>query len=1154
MSLNLLFNDNWEFIKTPVETEIADVKKYEEEFKRVDVPHDWLIYDTCNLYESSTGWYRKKVNVASLNGERKLLRFDGVYMNSSVYVNGAKAGDWKYGYSAFEYDITELLQVGENEILVQVRHQSPNSRWYSGAGIFRNVWLKTVPENYLTSDGIYIVSKKEADNTWTVSAQAELTWNKKAENETFEVSYAVLLGKSVVAEGKEIISYGQAKSSKALVIDNPLLWSLEERNLYQLQVKFGEDVQMVDFGLRTTQFIPEEGFFLNGKKTKLYGVCEHHDLGSLGSAYHQAAMRRKLNNLKKMGVNAIRTSHNMPAKEFMNLCDEMGFLVVSEAFDMWEKPKTEFDYARFFKEWAKTDVASWVRRDRNHPSIIMWSIGNEIYDTHADEHGQEISRMLMEAVLEHDPERNGVVTIGSNYMPWENAQKCADIVKMAGYNYAERLYDKHHEAHPDWVIYGSETSSVVQSRGVYHFPFEQPILTDDDEQCSSLGNSTTSWGAKSPEFCIYADRDAEYSMGQFLWTGHDYIGEPTPYQTKNSYFGQIDTAGFPKDSFYIYQAEWTDYKKAPMVQLFPYWDFNEGQIIDVRACTNAPMVEVFVNEKSLGITEIDHAHGKELLAHYKVPYEKGSIRAVAYDENKNIIAQDVHTSFGDSARITLKADRQWLKADGEDLVFVEIAMEDKDGNLVENASDYVGVKVTGAGRLLGLDNGDSTDYDQYKGVKRKLFNGKLLAIIGAKTTPGPIGITVTDIGIMEDIEPETLTLQAIAAQVRPGISAHEENKEMPLVTGKGVEIPVRKIEMASVSQTFTEERKEICVKAYLYPQDATDQEVAWSVVNDAGIPSNLATIETIVATKDGDESHKPCSIAKITAIGDGDFRVRCTSKNGTDKVKLISQLEFKAKGLGEAFLDPYDFVIGGLYNASAGDVGGYSQRGVGTAEEGDTVIGYKGVDFGDYGSDEITIPIFAMSDQKFFLEIWEGIPGEEGSEMLADVEYQKPCIWDVYQEETYKLKRRMRGISTVCFVTHSQKLFIKGFSFKKYEKALQQLAALECNRIYGDTYTKTMDAVEGIGNNVSLEYDEMDFGENGTSQITICGRTPLENNTIHVRFFDEAGQGMNQLVEFPHSKEYVEHTFALEAVKGKMKVVFVFLPGCDFDLKWFKFS
>lgn len=1150
-----LFNDEWKFLKTDCETTIMQAVQMETDFLPVDLPHDWLIYNTRDLYENSFGWYMRNFCVEDKAG-RYLIYFEGVYMDSTFYVNGQKAGDWKYGYSSFEFDITDYLREGDNQLLMQVRHQAPNSRWYSGAGIYRNVWMRKVPSNYLTTDGIYAVTRpcQGRENCWKLDLSAELTWNQEDPNSVYKAKATLFRdGKEISIEGeKELkLHFPEEKAVFSLFVQEPKLWDIETPNVYRLKVELtdvsGKTLDCVEtsLGFKTVDFVPEKGFFLNGRHVRLNGVCEHHDLGALGAAYHSKAMRRKMETLKRMGCNAIRTSHNMPAPDFMDLADEMGFLVVSEGFDMWEKSKTEFDYARFFKEWMPKDVASWVRRDRNHPSLLMWSIGNEIYDTHADEHGQEITVDLKSQVEKHDPMKNGVVTIGSNYMPWENAQKCADIVKMAGYNYAEIYYHKHHEQHPDWVIYGSETSSVVQSRGIYHFPFEQLILTDDDEQCSALGNSTTSWGAKSPEYCIYADRDAEFSMGQFIWTGHDYIGEPTPYQTKNSYFGQIDTAGFPKDSFYFYQAEWTDGKKMPMVHIFPYWDFNEGQMIDVRACSNCPKVELFLNGKSLGVTDIDHAHGTELMAHVKVPFEKGQIEAVAYDEEGNAVAKDVQHSFGEPSRICLTPSKTTLWADGEDLLFVEISMEDKDGHAVANAADYVKVDVKGAGRLLGLDNGDSTDYDPYKGTVRKLFSGKLLAIVGTTDQEGEIQVDVEALNAPH-IAPAKMSVSAKESCKRSGVSCNSRNMPMELVTGKGMPRPVRKLQIeSSCGQTFTPDCKEMKLKAQILPIDATDQKVQWSVVNSAGIPTNLAQIA--VDEKDG-------RWVTVKALGDGEFYVRCTTGNGTEKVRLISQLEFSAEGLGCAFLNPYEFVVAGLYQKSKGEVSGYNERGIGTAREGETWIGYSNLDFGDFGSDEITLPIFAMNDEAYDLWIWDGMPDEEGSSLLVKVVYQKPCLWDVYQEVTYKLNKRLKGVHTLCFATKDQKYFIKGFSFRKYEKAYEKLAALEANRIYGDTYSLTETAVEGIGNNVSLEYEGMDFGVEGVDRITICGKTTLEKNTIHIRFFDEEGQSVNQLVEFPMQEEYTELSFDLDRVMGKQKVVFVFLPGCDFDFKAFRFD
>ena len=1165
MSRKRLFNDGWEFVKTPFGTDMEALKEWEGKFSHVDIPHDWLIYDTLNLYETGTGWYRKRFFVDGGDGQRRFLRFDGVYMDTHVYVNGRQAGEWKYGYSTFEFEITKLLQPGENEVAVRVDHHNPNSRWYSSAGIYRNVWMLAAPETYLVSDGIYVVSRRDGDG-FCVEISAEVGGASEKDAEGLGASVKIEYDGKIVAEG--VLHKGTSYPEKnetgvtlsdaaefaltgTLRVENPLLWDAENPNLYRLTVTLSNgDSDTVTIGFREFAYEPDTGFWANGKNVKLNGVCEHHDLGALGAAFNKEAMRRRMKTLKKMGVNSIRTSHNMPAPELMELADELGFYIDSEAFDMWEEPKTEYDYARFFDDWAEKDVASWIRRDRNHPSVIMWSIGNEIHDTHMPA-GIGLTKRLMGDVLQHDPAKNARVTIGSNYMPWEGAQNCADIVKLAGYNYAEIHYDSHHEKYPDWVIYGSETSSVVQSRGVYHFPLSESILTEDDEQCSSLGNSRPSWAAKSVEYCIAVDRDRPFAMGQYLWTGHDYIGEPTPYKTKNSYFGQIDTAGFPKDAYYMYQAEWTDYRKAPMVHLFPYWDFNPGQMIDVRACTNAPKVEVFVNGVSQGVREIDHAHGTDLFPAFHVAYAPGEIRAVAYDESGTVIAEEVHRSFGDSAKLTATADKEWMRADGCDLIFVEIGAEDADGNPVENAMDYVEVSVTGAGRLVGLDNGDSTDYDSYKGTRRKLFNGKLLAIIAVGTEAGPIGVTVRDANAEEKLEPVNLVLQAVAAEVPEGVSTVEQNSELPLITGLHDAVPVRKIELRTEDgQHFDEEKTDILVKAYLYPENAADREILFAAVNDAGITSNLAEIEMLPVPA-GDKAAAYC---RIHAKGDGSFRVRATSKSGTEKVKIMSQLEFSADGLGEAYLDPYGFIAGALYTRHTGDVGGFSEKSVASAQEGVSEICYDGVDFGEYGSDEITLPIFAMSGEKHYLQIWEGMPGDDGSEMLADVVYQKPSTWDVYKPETYKLKRRIKGITSLCLVTHDQRYFIKGFSFTKPEKAYGKLSATEYSNLYGDTFTVKEDAIEGIGNNVSIEYENMDFGEKGLSGVTVCGRTALPSNTIHIRFFKEDGEAVNQIIEFPHSEEYTEKQFALESVKGSCKVGFIFLPGCDFDFKWFQFS
>lgn len=1177
------FYNNWSFLRTDLHATMGELERQKTRFSPVELPHDWLIYDAKNLYRDGCGWYRKEfelvtgeiddlsgaVGIGEVKtgdhgmervfarigrGEKVILRFDGVYMDSTVYVNGTKIGDWKYGYSTFDMDITSALTAGKNQITVQVRFQSPNSRWYSGAGIYRKVWLKVCPAVYLPLDGTYVTTQK-CEEGFLLEAETEVAGrvdvNVGCRYRLWKGDELVQeLGWCPVAEVKGEEGFA-GKTAISAIISNPALWDIDNPQCHRLSVELcrkgreeAVDSQDITVGFRTIELTTDKGLFLNGRHVKIHGVCEHHDLGCLGAAFHAPAMERKIRMLREMGVNAIRTSHNMPAPELMDMADRMGMLILSEGFDMWERSKTEYDYGRFFKTWCERDVRSWVRRDRNHPSLLLWSIGNEIYDTHADEHGQEITRRLMKAVREHDPKANALITIGSNYMPWENARKCADIVKVAGYNYAERYYEEHHREHPDWMMYGSETSSVVQSRGIYHFPFRQAILADEDEQCSSLGNSTTSWGARSWQRCITDDRDPEYIWGQFIWTGFDYIGEPTPYHTKNSYFGQLDTAGFPKDSYYVFRAEWTDVRKAPMVHLFPHWDFNPGQIIDVQACTNAPCVELFVNGKSRGKQQIDHAHGLKLVADWQVAYEPGTITAVAYDENGVEVARDSHTSFGDSKRIVLSADKAALTADCEDMCFVTVSTVDEKGNPVENASDYVEAEISGPGRILGMDNGDSTDYDDYKTTVRKLFSGKLLVVVGSTAEAGEITLKVSGRGL-ESAELKLAASEAGEDTFRKAFLEECRRKKSAAFPDR---VPVRKLELrASEGLAFGPEKREITVEAVLYPENTTDRTLVWKVVNESGIEVHFARVE-------GRQEEQGRHFARVTALGDGDFYLRCMAKDG-DRTVLISHLECHAAGLGYAFTNPYEFVSGGLYTSAVGDIGSGNEKGIITSGDGDSGIIFENVDFGEYGSDEVTLPIFALTGDKYAIDIWVGRPYEAGSRLIDTVIYQKPSVWEVYQEETFRLPERIKGVATIAFMLRD-KIHIKGFVFKKPEKAYGRLYGGEANAVYGDAFTRDGNIVRGIGNNVTIVYENMDFGADGADSVTICGRTPLAANTIHIHFTQESGETVNRIIEFagPGAEACETQTFSIEKLRGRGKIELIFLPGCNFDLEYLQFG
>lgn len=1149
MTRNRLFCDGWQFLWQPLGSTIEQVK--EKEFVSVNIPHDWQIYHADRLYEDGIGWYRKVFQLDKDADTCYEIYFEGIYMDSLIYVNGQQVGEWKYGYSSFFIDLTEQLVDGENEIVVRVQYQSPNTRWYSGAGIYRNVYWKESPAIHIATDSAYVVSRPTDETLaqWTVEASVDVVAPKGDTIKEMDLQIQILdMDENLLATEKKTCVSG--KWEIATQVSKPKLWSIESPNLYWCVLSLYQDNQKLDevkirIGFRSFTFDTEKGFFLNGVHTKLNGVCEHHDFGALGAVFSKVAMRRKMRILREMGVNAIRSTHNMPAVDLLELADELGFLVVNEAFDMWERPKTTYDYARFFPEWYQKDVKSWVCRDRNHACVLMWSIGNEIYDTHADERGQVITKQLMDEVLKYDPKGNAKITIGSNFMPWENARKCADIVKFAGYNYAEKYYREHHEEHPDWYIYGSETSSTVQSRGIYHFPYKQSVLADDDEQCSALGNSTTSWGAKSTESCIIAERDHEFSMGQFLWSGFDYIGEPTPYHTRNSYFGQIDTAGFPKDSYYIYQSAWSEQKK-PMIHVFPYWDFNPGQIVDVRVATNAPIVELFLNGRSLGECQIDHEKGMVLTGNWQVPYEDGELTAVAYDEQHQELIRETKHSFGNPVTLIIEQDEpdRALVAGIGDVAFFTVYAVDENGYPVENANNMIWCNVSGAGWLTGVDNGDSTDTDEYKGHQKRLFSGKMLVMAAVGADTGEIRIEVNSQGL----EGATITVPVTEKEIVEGISLIPEK----LAEKTQEQMWVRKITLQTSGETkenglhFTEQVREKFVTVEIEPAEAVKvvkpTDLIWKVVNDAGIECTSAKVEP------AEDAYQ----AKVTALGDGAFRLRCMIKNGTDKVKVISQIECEAQGLGPAFLNPYDFIAGGLYTYAEGDAGNGNEHGVSTARDGRTVVAFEHVDFGTVGSDLITMPIFELGGDRCPIEIWEGIPGQEGSTLLADVVYHKPSIWNVYQEETYQLTRKVTGVSTISFVLN-QKIHLKGFSFAKKEKAWEKLFAVQKDAIYGDQYRVEADAVYDIGNNVTLEFTEMDFGDKACNRVTICGKTQNDINTMHICFADDAGE-TRQIVEFSKSDDWKEMSFELAPMSGKKTIRFIFLPGSQFDFKWFQFQ
>lgn len=1157
-------NSEWLFFKQPLsDTTTTLPAQNDSRFYPVNLPHDWLIANSADHYENSEGWYQKTISSDILpfdasSDDDWLLYFEGVYMDCTIFVNGMQAGEWKYGYSSFEVRLTPFLKTGENTILVHVRYQSPNSRWYSGAGIYRSVWLKKVPAVHIASDGIAAETHRLENGKWSLCMHTTLEkegiqqsakdfFASENDNKSTSLSLSFCIQ---TLDGTVILS--EIPEDTPVTLTNIKPWDISEPNLYKIVCTLSENgtaiqTETITTGFRTTRFDTNEGFFLNDVHIKLKGVCQHHDLGALGSAVNRSAIKRQLTILKSMGVNAVRTTHNMPAVELLELADEMGILIVDEAFDMWEMSKTTYDYARFFKEWSSRDVKSWICRDRNHPCVILWSIGNEIYDTHANEHGQEITRYLKEQVLLHDPYGHALPTIGSNFMQGENARKCADILKIAGYNYAERLYNKQHADHPDWVIYGSETSSTVQGRGIYHFPLAKPLLTDDDGQCSSLGNSTVNWGAKNQQFCAVSDLHMPFSLGQFLWSGFDYIGEPTPYQSRNSFFGQIDTAGFPKDAYYFYQSVWTDAKTNPMIHILPYWDFNPDQMIDVRVYTNAPKVALFLNGTLIGEKTLAHTEEDNMIADWQLPFEAGTLKAIAYDENGVEIARDEASSFGDAASLHLTANRSQVTADGSELIFVTIDALDTDGHAVANANNRVHVTVTGEGMLAGLDNGDSTDCEPYKGDCRRLFSGKLLAIIAPSLTAGTITITASSDGLTSASLTVNTTSYSESSDEKDPCA---EDLHLMTITRDPLadsissqsDIPVRKITLSCETFThLTADAPSAVIYASVSPANATTQTLDWKVTNAEGVTVPYAILEPI------DNTH-----VRIHALSDGSFFVRCSVTNGRGHTTLYSTLAFTATEIGTMNLNPYTFTVGSLYSDSEGEIANGNAHGAATGSEGTTSITYGPFDFGTFGSDTVTIPIFETESRPVDLTFIEGKTKTQSGTVLCRGHYDKKMIWDTYQEETFKLPKRLTGVTTFTIQVTNRKLHIGGLSFKKLEKAWSPLSVTDIDRIYGDAFCKTDDAITGIGNNVTIEYTDMDFGERTCVVIEITGRSPIEKNTIHVRTSNGTNETLN-IAEFPYSDDYVTKRFPVNVLSGSQTVTLLFLPGSNFDLKGIRF-
>jgi beta-galactosidase len=731
-------------------------------------------------------WYRKTFTLpASAKEKRVAILFDGVYMNSDVYLNGKHLGNHPYGYTPFQYDITDDLNFdGPNLLAVRCDVEQPCSRWYSGAGIFRPVQLVITDPIHVVPWGTYVVSEKIGPDSYdfTLSVQTTVR-NDSDEAKTCKTSTKVFelgarkpdqesedfsrnsvspgstaSGKSAVAEAisdeQNIPSHSQVTLTAKCKVSNPNLWSVDSPYLYRAETSVVEGGKTIDtvwdrIGFRTIEFTKDNGFLLNGKRLQIQGTCNHHDLGAIGSAFNRRAMERQLQILKQMGDNALRTSHNPPAAEFLDLADELGFVVMDEAFDEWKNSKTKFGYGRFFDDWSDRDLTAMIQRDRNHPSVIMWSIGNEIPEQSA-RNGGEMAKRLSDIAHREDPTRP---TVSACNNPNDAVRTgFADALDVMGINYHINNYD----IDKGRTLVGSETASALSTRGDYGLNLDDDgqvkIRNRFGRQCTSYDLDRPPWG-HTAQTSLLALKSHPWVAGEFVWTGFDYIGEPTPntWPSRSSYFGIVDLAGFPKDRYYLYQSQWTD---KPMVHLLPHWNWEQfaGKEIPVWAFTNADSVELFLNGISQGNRE-----AKDLVQlHYewKVPFEPGTLKAVAKKNGQVVVTDEVVTA-GPPAKLDLTADRTTIQTDGDDLSFVTAKVLDKDGHLCPNAANEIIFALEGPAIIAGLENGDPTNHEPFQNTAtRKAFHGLALAIMRAKETGGTAMLTAT----AEGLSPATVSI------------------------------------------------------------------------------------------------------------------------------------------------------------------------------------------------------------------------------------------------------------------------------------------------------------------------------------------------------------------------------------------------------------
>ena len=750
--------------------------------EEVCIPHDWAIYgpfsreyDLQNVavtqnYEKKAslktgrtgglpyvgcGWYRCSFEVPS--GKRATLVFDGAMSEAHVFVNGKEVCFWPYGYNSFYVDVTDFVKPGSNELAVRLENLPNSSRWYPGAGLYRNVHLVLTETLHVGVWGTHVATPEVSADFASVHLETTL----EGVDDTGAKVHTCIIGPNgdVVAEADSSLQPGESTAVQDFGIPAPELWSPETPSLYKAVSVIGDGIRETDryetvFGIRSVEFIPGKGFLLNGEARKFQGVCNHHDLGPLGAAVNESAIRHQLELLKDMGCDAIRTSHNMPAPELVRLCDEMGFMMMLEPFDEWDVAKCRNGYHRYFEEWAEKDMVNMLRQYRNHPSVVLWSIGNEV-PTQCSPEGYKVASFLRDICHREDPTR--LVTCGMDQVSCVLSNGFAACIDVPGLNYRTFRYEEAYAALPQGFILGTETGSTVSSRGVYKLPAVKRFSAKDpDQQCSAYELDACSW-SNIPDVDFALADDYPWTLGQFVWTGFDYLGEPSPYDTDawpnhSSMFGIIDLASLPKDRFWLFRSVWN--RNSETLHILPHWNWKKGDKVPVMVFTSYDEAELFLNGKSLGIRKkavaVEPTHGGQeeaLESRYRliwedIDYEPGELKVVAYRDGAPADSAFVRTA-GKPHRISLSYDGHALKSDGKDLAYVTVSILDKKGNLCPLDGSLLKFKVSGAGSYRAAANGDPTCLDIFHEPRMHAFNGKLTVIVQSSQTPGRIRLKVS---------------------------------------------------------------------------------------------------------------------------------------------------------------------------------------------------------------------------------------------------------------------------------------------------------------------------------------------------------------------------------------------------------------------------